>query len=61
MQKIKAFFSPAVPAPEFAGSRLDEDAWSDEAGRDAAAPLVHLCGAAALAILALAMASLLLL
>ena len=61
MQKIKAFFSPAIPAPEFAASRYDDDAWNDEAESDAAAPLVHLCGAAALAILALATASLVLL
>ena len=61
MQKINAFFSPALPATEFAGSRFDDDAWADEAERDSAEPLVHLCGAAALAILALATASLVLL
>ena len=61
MQKIKALFSPAVPASELAASRFDDEAWSDEAESDAAAPLVHLCGAAALAILALATASLMLL
>ena len=61
MQKIKAFFSSAVPAPEFAASRYDDDAWSNDPEGDAAAPLVHLCGAAALAIRALATASLVLL
>ncbi len=51
------------PAAHPAESRLpgmEPEAWADEPDIDSAAPLLQLCGAAALAILALAAASIVL-
>lgn len=50
---------PTPSASEPAGSQLDGDVWADVAD-DSVLPLARLCGAAALAILALATASLVL-
>jgi hypothetical protein len=60
---MRRFESPlppaAAPAAEPALSGFDAETWIEE-DADSAAPLARLCGAAALAILALAAASLLL-
>lgn len=50
---------PAPSASEPASSQLDGEVWA-EYGDDSVLPLARLCGAAALAILALAAASLVL-
>lgn len=59
MHRLESHSSPAAGSTEPAWSSVDPEAWVDE-DRDSAAPLVRLCGAAALAILALATASIVL-
>ena len=52
--------SPAASAAEPSVSRLEDQSWAEDGDIGDAAPLLHLCGAAALAILALAAASIVL-